>query len=217
MKKALCFWLSIAFSFAALAIENPVGEKAAYTLNNSSSRSSWIIKDGKADAKVLNYDANNSAGPGYIMEINYDLTVRFKGHQQGTIKLFVPEQVFAANFISELAAHHPLSFGSFDLDYHGVANAKDANDRNYNSCAKTRIFNIDPNYVPHMSFHKAQFLSHKMINVDDYGNRIKGLEIEDLEVNLKVHDSVPVLGAVQLDVSGTSSGVSFKAGFDYKP
>ncbi len=219
MKKALLFWLGVAFSLTALASENPVGEKAAYTLNDSSGRSSWIIKAGKADAKVLNFDPNNAFGPGYVLEINYDLTVRFKGRQQGTIKLLVPTEVFAANFISELAAHHPKSFGSFDLDYHGVATAKDANDRSYNDCAKTRIFNVSPEYLPSsMSNENIRFLSHEIKNFEDEsGEGISAIEVENIEINLRVHQSVPVLGAVQLDVSGSSSGVSFKAGFDYKP
>lgn len=220
MKKALlCLGLVFSISIWAdnsiepiLAIltdppaTSPVGENADYVLNDSSERSSWIIKNGKADATVKSYQASGPFGPGYVVEISYDLSVRFKGRQQGTIGLLVPEQIFAANFINELAANHPMSFGSFDLDYHGEASAKDANDRLYNPCSKTRIFNINSNNRPNTSHTNGVYVLYSM-----------GDEIENLEVKMKVHDSVPVVGAVELDVSGKASGISFKAGFDYKP
>lgn len=220
MKKALLFGLGLAFSISMWAdssteitpvladppVTSPVGEKANYVLNDSSDRSSWIIKNGKAEATVKSYETSGPFGPGYVVEIKYDLSVRFKGRQQGTIGLLVPEQIFAANFINELASHHPMSFGTFDLDYHGEASAKDANDRLYNPCSKTRIFNINSNYHPNTAHTNGVFVLYAM-----------GDEIENLEVKMKVHDSVPVVGAVELDVSGSASGISFKAGFDYKP
>lgn len=215
MKKTLFFLFAIASSLS-FAMENPIGERAAYSLNDSSERSSWVIKTGKADAKIVRFEENDPEyGPGFIMEINYEMDVRFKGKQKGKINILVPEEVFYANFISEFARNHPRSYGTFDIDYLGMVNATDANKRSYNSCAKVKIFNVSTNYTPRGS-RGIRMLSHESISFDTAGNRISAVDFEDLEIIMKVHPSLPVLGAVQLDVSGVAFGVSFKAGFDYK-
>ncbi|MCA9509008.1 MAG: hypothetical protein KC505_11355 [Myxococcales bacterium] len=187
-------------------VSNPTGEEAGYTLNKSSGRSSWVIKEGRANAIVKEYMPDAPGGPGYVVEITYDMKVRFKGHQQGSIALLVPEQVFADNFIEDLMGNHPMAFGGFELDYHGTDDAKDADDNLYEDCAKTRIFNIDTDYQPPESSNPSVYVLYS-----------KGAKIENLEVKMKVHDSLPVIGAVQLDVSGKVLGFNFKAGFDYKP
>lgn len=188
--------------------ENPIDEEAAYVLNESRDRTSWIIKEGRADTKVTHYDSTSEFGPGYVIKIDYDMDVRFKGKRSGTINLLVPQEVFVAGFLADLESSHPKRFGGFDLDFHGRENAKDANDRNYNSCTKTRIFNVNPNYRPiNRGAREIIVLSHES----------QGFEIKDLEINMKIHNSLPVLGAVQLDVSGMAAGISFRAGFDYLP
>lgn len=205
MKKVFSYFFALVLSINLFANTNPVGQKANYVLNGSSDRSSWVIKGGKAEAIIKGYDTTSPYGPGYILEINYDMSVRFKGRQQGTIGLLVPEPLFAENFINELIAEHPRSFGAFDLDYLGQTGAKDADDHYYNPCYKLHIYNIDSNYRPRNGVSRVGVLY------------IKGDRIEDLEVNMKAYPGLAVLGAIQLDVSGVSSGISFKAGFDLKP
>lgn len=214
--KTILFSLFAIASSLSFASRNPIGERASYVLNDSSERSSWVIKSGRADAKIVRYAEDAEYGPGYILEINYDMDVRLKGKQRGTISLLVPDEVFNDSFMNELSGEHPRSYGTFDVDYLGTTTARDANDRSYNRCGKVKIFNVSPNYTPRRMSHGIRVLGHESINFDEAGNRISAIAFEDLEIILKVHPSLPVLGAVQLDVSGVAFGISFTAGFDFK-
>ncbi len=211
MKKlGLGLFLSMVFSLSISASQNPVGERAGYILNDSSSRTSWIVKDGSADLIVKEYRNDDELGEGYVVEVKYTLEVRFKGTREGSIGLFVPGLLFEETFVNELKDDHPMSFGSFDIDYLGQTGAKDAQDNWYDQCAMTRIYNIDPDYDPiNDGMAQASILWTEHVGFD--------LDIKDLEIQVTVHNDVPVLGGVQLDFSGVSNGMNVRAGFDFIP
>lgn len=187
-----------------------IGERANYKLDSSSDRSSWLIKRGEAKAAVTEYRVDEKFGPGYVITINYDLDIRFYGKQTGTIALLVPELVFGDQFYPDLIATHPIKMGGFDIDYEGMSSATDSASNSYDQCFMTRIFNIDPKYYPKDMTSGAVLV---------LWQKHQGLlsDIEELEIKLKVHPSVPVLGAVQIDISGMSTGIDFSAGLDLVP
>jgi hypothetical protein len=204
MRFILSFMLLFGVSSMLFSETNPVGEEASYKLNDG--RSSWIIQAGNAFATVKEYLDQSAFGPGYVVEINYDMDILFKGKQRGKLGLLVPASVFATSFFLDLANARKMAFGSFDVDFVGIGDARDADNHNYARCTKSRIYNIKPNYKPGSSI---KILWHRMENPD--------VQIENLEIKLAMHMSVPVLKAVQLDVAGTAQGFSFTAGFDYMP
>lgn len=190
----------------SMAMVDRVGESVNYVLN--SSRSTWLIRSGSATAKVLEYRASSEYGPGYVVKVNYDLSVLLRGRQHGEIGLFVPEKVMMPDFMPNLMNDHPMSLGSFMLDYEGQANASDSAGNMYNKCSMIRMYDINHLYRP-SDFTKEEAT---VLWFNHQGNISA---INDLEIKMKVHGQVPVLGAVQIDISGASdAGISFEAGMD---
>jgi hypothetical protein len=203
--------VAILFSFQTFAVDgDPQGENASYILNKDRERTSWLIKSGTGTALVGEKVDHEELGPCYEVSIEYEFDVRFIGKNKGTIGLLVPERVFLPTFYSQLREDQSYSFGSFDVEHLGVTDAKDADDNYYEICDEIKIFNIDKDYQP-ISLNENNtkiiwFKSEGILN-----------EVENLEIKMRVDESLPVLGSVQIDVSGRAQGTNFKAGMDFAP
>lgn len=203
------FGLFFSISLLCFAVwpDSPVGEKASYLLDVSSSdRTSWMIENGVGEATVAEYRQDEELGPSYVISIDYEMSLAFYGDQKGSIGLLVPAEMLEDGFYQELVESHPKYYKNFTIDFIGRSDAVDALGNSYDQCFISRIHDVDPNYRP---FRNPRVL----------WKNLEGalVEVEDVEIYLRVHPSIGVLGAVQIDVSGTAMGFDLKAGFDLIP
>lgn len=206
MKKAI--GLLVSLFFCAHLSADYVGEKASYKINND--RSSWLIKRGNGTATVEQFIEDEVRGPSYLVKIAYEFVVRFHGTEKGEIGLLVPESMLTDEFLDNIAATHPQVYDGFSIDYVGLADAVDAEGNEYAECTEVLLYDIDTNaYVLPNPEEEMAVLWH----VRESAN----VEVENLEIKVKIHKSIPVVGAVTLDVSGIARGLDFEAGFDFVP
>lgn len=207
MMRKLCL-LFLALTLSAMSYSDPVGENAGYELNRSRDRTSWVIRGGEGVGTVTELRNDEKIGAAYVVSIEYSFDILFHGQQNGVIGLLVPAAMFEDQFYDDLQQRHPAKLGVFDIDYLGTGNARDNDNNSYDQCLLLRIFNIDPNYQPVVrDASKIAVLFHE----STMG------EVENLELKLKTHESIPVLGAVQIDISGKARGIDFRAGLDFTP
>lgn len=208
MKALFCSLFVCLTSLLSFATpSSPTGETASYTLNGDSSRTSWMIKEGEGTATVKEMRNDPKVGPAYVVDIDYYFDVMFKGEKRGTISLLVPAAMFGDEFYDNLKVTHPVDVGSFKVDYMGMSRARDNENNAYDQCMMIKIFDVNTKFRSNVEEPRVTVLSH----VTTMG------EIDNIVLNMKTHDSVPVLGAVQIDMSGTASGINVKAGFDFMP
>jgi hypothetical protein len=195
------------FSIVSWATDSIIGETASYKYNRG--RTSLLILGGKATASVKNFESEGPYAPGYVVELEYDVEVLFKGRLKGKVGLLVPERVFQEEFAAELAQDHPQKVGGFHMDYLGLKDAKDADGKLHKDCHVAKVYNIDLDYkpTPIKGSNGPKVLYHKTI-----GPKI---DVKNLSIVLKVDYSVPVLGAVQLDIFAKAMGIDVNAGFDF--
>lgn len=209
MKKSF-FILTALFAFCttifAGTVPNIIGDKVEYEMNRG--RTSWIIRSGKGSLTVMSHRATGEHGPGYVVKMEYALDVIMRGEQKGDIGLFIPEKIFEETFLHELAAAKKMSFGSFDITYSGQGRATTAHGMSYD-CFKARVNNIKPDHKLSLRGVEAE-----LSWINHHGS-IKW--VKDLELNISFNNQVPVIGAVQLDIKGTTNnGITFEGGLDAK-
>jgi hypothetical protein len=134
------------FSIVSWATDSIIGETASYKYNRG--RTSLLILGGKATASVKNFESEGPYAPGYVVELEYDVEVLFKGRLKGKVGLLVPERVFQEEFAAELAQDHPQKVGGFHMDYLGLKDAKDADGKLHKDCHVAKVYNIDLDYKP---------------------------------------------------------------------
>jgi hypothetical protein len=179
-----------------------VGDTVSYVKSNSD-RTSWVINEATGQLSIMEQRMDSECGPGYVLKMAYELDVKLKGKQKGDMGIFVPEALFASLFKEGKTA-----YGAFDITHKGYAKATSAKGVTYEQCSVNHATNVDHLFKPGAgSTGKA-----KVLWVNHQGS-IKS--VKDLEINFKAHKDVPVLGAVEINVSGISNnGVSFKIGMD---
>jgi hypothetical protein len=196
MRKITCMLSAITFFLCANILAVSVGETVSYTRN--SSRTDWLIRGASGALTVL-----ERRDGGYIVKMTYELDVLLRDKQSGDIGMFIPDAIFSENFYKDLSVVNEIPFGAFTIKHMGAENIGE-----YGQCNVARAFKVDHNFKPdEMDKTKAQVLwiHHK--------GKIQA--VSNLEITLKVNPGIPVLGAVQADVSGVSNnGIGFKAGLD---
>lgn len=183
------------------------GDKAAYVVNKS--RTSSIITNAKGNMEVIEVVNNSEFGAGYLVGIHYELNIFLKGAQKGYIEMFLPSSILEANFHGELAKNGPKSFGAFSIEHKGTHNVKDANGNEYHSCNMALSTNVNYQFVGGVGMAKVT-----------QNQKIEGpiQYVTDLQIGIKAHANIPVIGAAQLDISGKSNnGIPFSIGLDFNP
>lgn len=194
---AMLLWVS----FSSFAVS--VGEEIKYVRNGD--RTDFKIRGASGKLKVVKYVASDK-NPGYIVNMDYNLKVLVKGEQTGNLDIFLPESMFKPDFYSRLEAKS-ISFGLFNMEHGGKVSATDKGGKSY-SCNVGQASDINHKFEPKPSDKDvAQVIAMKT------DGSIKS--VSDLKITIKANPDVPVIGAVQIDVSGVSdSGIAFKAGMD---
>lgn len=198
MKKNHVVLLSLVFALCSNLFAVTVGETMSYSRN--ADRTSKIIRGATGKLKIVQAPSNMVCD-GVVVQMDYELDVLIKGKQKGDMGVCVPQMLF-----DNLTKEGSMSYGAFDLTNKGLATGKDASGKSYTDCTVVHADKVDQNYVP-VSNDKAKVM---WIN---HNGSIKF--VTNLEITFKSHSSVPVLGAVEVDVSGVSNnGIAFKVGLD---
>jgi hypothetical protein len=204
MKKFFAMFSTMLFLCASLMAVS-VGDKTSYVKNKE--RTAWLIKDATGSLEVLEHLTSGDLGPGYVVKLSYKLDVRIRGEQTGDVGIFLPEQVFAQGFYDELS-RSAMSFGVFDITSLGAASAVDAKGTQYANCTATKTVNINHEFSGVGNKAKVLWFNHE--------GSIKSAT--NLEIKFRASPNVPVIGAVEIDVSGVSNnGIGFHAGLDLVP
>ncbi len=211
MKKfALFALLGITSLLTNATMVSPIGETAAYRLNNDPGRTSFMVQKGEGMGTVVEMRQDAKIGPAYVIRIDYDLEVLFRGRVQGDVGLLVPVAMFEEQFYDDLQVTHPVNLQAFRVDYMGTTRASDDENNSYDQCLMIKIYDIDPAYRPVFKEPGVSVLWHNN-NVNAFA------DVKNLVLDLTTHSIVPVLGAVQLDISAKVNGLPFKMGFDFTP
>ncbi len=204
MKKVLAM-ISTMFFIGANLLALSVGDTANYLKN--SSRTSWLIKDATGSLKVIEQITTGDMGPGYVVNLKYRLNVVMRGEQSGDMDIFVPKQVFAADFYDDIK-NQSLSLGVFKVRYLGKSSAKDSSGQEYDNCSMVELSEFDHNFAG--TNNQA-----KVIRFNHHGS----IEyVNNLNIKFRSHPDAALIGAVEMDISGVSSnGIGFYAGLDLIP
>lgn len=205
MKKVFFSVVALCISLASIA--DPIGEVASYILNDSNDRTSWLIRDGEGQSSVVELREDPKLGPVYLVNIEYSFDVLFAGNHNGVIGLLVPVTMFEEQFYEDLKTTHPVNMGSFKVDYLGMARGRDNENNTYDQCMKIRLFDVDQNYRPIRTEPRVHIISHESTGSLN--------DVENLVLNFKKHATIPVLGAVEIDISGKARGIDFRVGLDF--
>ncbi len=210
MKNAKFFLCLIACVAGTVAYSDPIGEEAGYVLNKSPNRTTLLITGGQGKAVVKEYRDDAFYGPSYLVSLEYSVDIPSLGPEYGSVEFLVPKAVFTGQFFEDFVNVQSVDFDNFKADYLGMANATDHDGNQYDTCYLTRVYDIELGLLDMYD----PFLGRRFVLVPD---NVTGIfaEMENLEIKLAINQAVPVLGAVQIDISGKSSGLNIKAGFDY--
>lgn len=119
-----------------------------------------------------------------ILAISYSFEVTLYKTISGSINIPVPLSMFNEDFTEDLKKNGTLIQEGFKIDYLGTTSAEDFNGNFYDQCTAMRIYDI------------------------------KDSGFDDLKFEIRVHPSIPLLGAVELNISGEVEGFEFIAGLD---
>lgn len=171
-----------------------VGDRASYVLNKDSNRTSQGIESGASEVVI---DSSDEQSGHYNILVNYNVAFSCGNTKETTLRLRVPDNVFALGFYSNLQFLGQMEFGTMKLEHLGKEDAIDADGRVYSQCHCVRIYDIDQSGLLEIS-----------------GDRMFTADIDNLEINIKVCNEIPAIGAVQMDIQGSFSGMTQKIGFD---
>jgi hypothetical protein len=188
---------------------NPLGETASYQLDKAAARTSSLIQSGSGVAKVTDFLPDDEQGPSYNVSLDYDFVVQFYGRQKGTTKTAFSEEFFTPEFMVKLRRVGSIETPDYKIKHEGFADARNMDGGVYPHCDKVLIYDIKMNELNPF----AQLL-YAAAGLDP--SRGDNPQIENLKLAAHVFQSVPVLGAVKLDLSGIVQGMNVKAGFDFK-
>ncbi len=157
---------------------------------------------------MVSYQPDAPIGPAYQVNIDYNMNIRLHGPESGTISILIPEGMFGEQFFQDLANNHPVDLGDFKVDFLGMVTATDSQGQEYNPVLLpvSPFTAVNTGSLVGDSDHQIMVISHE-------GTGILA-DIENLEIKIAVNFSVPVLGGVQIDISGKASGINIGAGFD---
>jgi hypothetical protein len=121
--------------------------------------------------------------------------------------MFMPSSIMASNFHSELAKNKQMPFGVFSIEHKGMQDAKDANGNVYHDCSAALSSNVDYKFEGALGMAKV-IKNEKIVGPIQW--------VTNLEISIKAHPSMPVIGAVQIDIAGKSNnGIPFTIGIDF--
>lgn len=197
--RSLVAGLCLMTTAAAAMDRDPTGERAYYQLDRNRNRTSSMISGGEMTASVESASSMEYAlADRYRIRLDYKIDTYVSGRQEGTETMTITAEYFSQAFLERLRVEKYYETPEFKVEHIGFGDAHNMDGRHYANCDKLRFYDMKTTHdgstlVPMVS------------------------GFEDLEIVAHVKFGFPVLGAVKLDVSGNYSGMSMKAGADYRP
>lgn len=201
--------LSVGFTPNKALPRDPLGEAAQYQLDRNGARTTSMIQSGTASTTVSEFQPNNTNGPSYRIDLEYDLSVQFYGRQKGLEKLLFPQEFFDEAFMEQLRGTGYYESPNFKLRHQGMGDARTLDGGVYPNCDKILMYDV---VFPDSKGFEA--LIYAAAGIDPNSDSKPG--IENLKINAYLFHGIPALGAVKLDISGVVQGMNIKIGFDYK-
>ena len=190
---ALAFPLSTAHAGA----RDPMGETASYKVDKNKDRTSSLIKDGTMETVVMEASQGDS-GKTYKVDINYEINLIIGGKQKGTSSVQIPESYFTDTFWNDLRANGSYVTDKFKVKYLSAnVTVSTQQGQTFENCDQVLVYDI-----PTKKQAIAPF-------------PLQGGGLEDLEIVMYHHPSLPVLGAARMDARGTYLKQKIKMGADY--
>ena len=210
MSRNAARFIFIAFSclcFSVLASEtNPIGQSANYRLDTNPNRTSSKLKSGTFHAVVTKASITTQGNPAYEVDIDYKLQVAVEGLKQGTQTSSIDQQYFSPEFMETLQTSGQYIGDDFSAAYQGIESVTTMDGSSYPNCDKILLYNFRQNQLGEgfVSFFRP-------LNDGDHNL------VQNLKIVAHIFPNMPVLGAVQIDLSGQYNGRPIMAGADYVP
>lgn len=187
---------------------DPLGQYAHYKVINGE-RTTSLIRSGHTTVTVAEYMPDHDQGPSYKLVADYEAKVTLYGTYAGTEEVDLPTEYFTEEFLDELRQTGEYQTEDFKVRHLGYRDARLFDGSFYEQCDYLVFYDIDTT----KDNLGLQFFIRAALG--QFQDGIVLTDVEDLKIYAKVKPGIPVLGGVQLDVSGKMSGLSAKAGFDY--
>lgn len=211
MKQIIVSFLCLYLGTFALASEpeNLVGQKANFKLDKNPKRTSSLITNGTLLATIDQYHPDMDSGPALEVALKYKLNVQFVGEQIGTETGFIDYEYFTPEFLEKLRKEKKYESENFKAIHQGFETVKTLQGKTYPDCDVILLYDIKDTLNGNLRSALSRFLG-SIVQAKNQS------DIQDLKVLLHVYPGIPVLGGVQIDVSGKYEGMALKAGADYQ-
>lgn len=210
MKSMLMGLLTFLFSLNCLG-QDPgllVGQKANYKLDKNPKRTTSMLTDGNFLATITKYHPNAEGGPAMEIDLDYQFQVQLMGEQKGVETTLVDHKYFTEEFLNELRTKGKYESENFKAIHQGYKDVKTLQGKFYAHCDVILLYDLKDTQNMPLKSDISGFLA-TIARTEIHA------DIKDMKVLMHVYPGVPVLSAVQLDISGKYEGMAVKAGSDY--
>jgi len=211
MKVALLGLVSFLFLSGTGLSQDPdllIGQKADYKLDKNPKRTTSLLTDGNFLATITKYHPNTDSGPALEVNLDYRFNVQFMGEQKGVESTLVDHKYFTEEFLNELRKNGKYESENFKAIHQGYKDVKTLQGKFYAHCDVIFLYDLKDTQNMPIRSDVSKFLA-TIVRTDIQA------DIQDMKVLMHVYPGVPVLSAVQLDISGKYEGMAVKAGADY--
>ena len=191
------------------AKSSPVGETANFQIDTTGSRTNSAVESGSVTTTVVQDNNLQVAGGPSSYQIKMDLEVDLGilGKKSGSKNLHLPSDYFQDDWIAKLRTTGHYESTQFKADHLGYEDAETLDSHSYKHCDKVKIYDIDQSALSPFAAVASMLLQ------SDFTDSVP--PIKDLVLFVDLHDGVPALRAVRIDLSGSASGMEIKVGLDY--
>jgi hypothetical protein len=171
-----------------------VGVSQNYVIDFDHERTSRLINTAEAKTSITDSFVDKELGPVYNLKIDYRIKVRLYGYENGSVSLLVPKEMFEQKFANKLKALKTIKLPKFSVDYQGIENIKDKNNKVYQDCLSMRIFKISDELLPCKK------------------DSIFASLISNIEIKIKMKPTIS-LGAITIDLKAQLAKIPVSVGF----
>lgn len=203
------FMLSLTGLTFATDPETLVGQKAFYQLDKNPKRTISLLKDGNFLAVIKRYLPHADHGPAMEVDLNYRFNVQLMGEQTGVETSQLDYEYFTKEFLEKLRKEGKYESPNFKAVHQGYKDVRTLEGKLYPQCDVILLYDITDTANMDLRSGLTDFLA-GLVDVNPKS------DVQDLKVLTHVYPGIPVLSAVQIDISGKYEGMNIKAGADYQ-
>lgn len=211
MKTLILKIVVIALSFPLFSAdpESLIGQKAFYKLDKNPKRTTSLLKGGNFLAEIKDYLPQAANGPAFEVDLSYRFYVQLMGEQSGVETSQLDYEYFTSEFLESLRKNGKYESPNFKAIHQGYRDVKTLEGKFYPQCDVILLYDIKDTSLLALRSGVTGFLS-KIVGENSQS------DVQDLKILVHVYPGIPVLSAVQIDLSGKYEGMNIKAGADYE-